>query len=189
MDVHNIHNPISYDFAFGRDRLFEFLADSSTKINTLVSTTRLLMETVFFPNIVNTTYISPQQQLLIPLVFFTSTDTSSAHHPDFQQELEETKMKLRKLFKNFLRTRRFQLITEVIHLQSSASLMNSIRSTFIDTVSLVSRNNSVTLLPIRRIVQFSTESRLGWRRAFARSPDSAAAALRHSEQREGGLYV
>ena len=70
-------------------------------------------------------------------------------------------MSLRSLFKSHFRTRRISLITEFIYLRNNITLMNSIRSTFIESISLFSQNNTVTYKPYSRIVWM--DEILNWR--------------------------
>lgn len=126
--------------------------DQSMKLDTVALSTKHIVENIFFPNIVNNTHIQAHHQLFLQIVFFTMTDAYSPRLGPLQQEMEEIKMSLRSLFKSHFRTRRISLITEFIYLRNNITLMNSIRSTFIESISLFSQNNTVTYKPYSRIV-------------------------------------
>lgn len=102
----------------------------------------------------NLTNFPPEDHLLLPIVFFTKEDPYSPRVSNLMQEIEEVKMLVRTIFKTHLKTRRVYILTETIYLQNNISLQNSIRSTFIDSISLVNQNNSVHYQTYRRIVFF-----------------------------------
>ena len=112
-----------------------------------------VLENVFFTNIVNVTHFDLQNQLLIPIVVFTDADPYSVRVAQLQQEIEETKMKVRQIFKTHLRMRRAHLVTEIVYLRNNISLLNSIQASFIDSITLLNSNNSVTTKRYRRIVR------------------------------------
>jgi hypothetical protein len=124
------------------------------KLNTVVSMIQQLARNVICPNIVNITSFSPQKAIYVPLVFFTDVDSSSVENSDFLQELEEIKMRVRNVLKSHIRSHRFDLITETVFLQNNISLLNSIQSTFIDSITLYNNNNTISYHHYRRIVVF-----------------------------------
>ncbi|KAK8823388.1 hypothetical protein WA577_002309 [Blastocystis sp. JDR] len=133
VDDNNIHNTIPYSYLF----------DRSLKSASIVSTTKFLLQNVLFTNIVNATTFAPQQQLLTSIVFFTDADEYSPRLIQYQQELEEVKIKLRGLFKTHMRTRRAHLVTDMVNLRTNVTLLNSIRSTYIESISLYNGKSSI----------------------------------------------
>lgn len=134
-----------------------------------------VLENVFFTNIVNVTHFDLQNQLLIPIVVFTDADPYSVRVSQLQQEIEETKMKIRQIFKTHLRMRRAHLVTEIVYLRNNISLLNSIQASFIDSIALLNSNNSVTYKRYRRIVlSLSASCSVGRRPAFTHSPTRSA---------------
>lgn len=134
-----------------------------------------VLENVFFTNIVNVTHFDLQNQLLIPIVVFTDADPYSVRVSQLQQEIEETKMKIRQIFKTHLRMRRAHLVTEIVYLRNNISLLNSIQASFIDSITLLNSNNSVTYKRYRRIVLLlSASCSVGRRSAFTHSPTRSA---------------
>lgn len=124
------------------------------KLNTVALMSKSIINNIIFPNIVNLTNFPPEDHLLLPIVFFTKEDPYSPRVSNLMQEIEEVKMLVRTIFKTHLKTRRVYILTETIYLQNNISLQNSIRSTFIDSISLVNQNNSVHYQTYRRIVYF-----------------------------------
>lgn len=128
--------------------------DHTVKMDSVALRVSQVLGNVFFTNIVNVTQFDLQNQLLIPLVVFTDADPYSVRVSQLQQEIEETKMKIRQIFKTHLRMRRAHLVTEIVYLRNNISLLNSIQASFIDSITLLNSNNSVTYKRYRRIVRF-----------------------------------
>ena len=124
------------------------------KLNTVALQTKQLIETIIFPNIMNLTFIPHERQLLLPVVFFTKEDPYSPRVSNLIQEIEEVKMQIRTIFKTHIKTRRLYIVTETIYLQNNISLQNAIRSTFINSISLMNQNNSIHYHIYQRIVVF-----------------------------------
>lgn len=125
------------------------------KINTIALYAKHLTQNILFPNVMNLTYIPPQRQLLLPLVFFTNEDPYSSRVSNLMQEIEEVKTHVQTIFKTHLKTRRVHIVTETVYLPNNISLQNSIRSTFIDSISLINQNNSIHYHVYRRIVSLT----------------------------------
>lgn len=154
LDYHNIHNTIPYEFSYGSHLVFLMFLDRVVKMDSIALDVSYILENVFFTNIVNITHFDSQNQLLIPIVFFTDADLYSTHVSFLQQEVEEIKMKIKQIFKTYLRMRRAHFVTEMIYLRNNISLLNSIQSSFIDSITLLNSNNSVSYKTYRRIVGF-----------------------------------
>ena len=149
--------------------------DHTVKMDSVALRVSQVLENVFFTNIVNVTHFDLQNQLLIPIVVFTDADPYSVRVSQLQQEIEETKMKIRQIFKTHLRMRRAHLVTEIVYLRNNISLLNSIQASFIDSITLLNSNNSVTYKRYRRIVLFlSASCSVGRRSAFTHSPTRSA---------------
>lgn len=158
VDDNNIHNTIPYSYLFGIDTLAESRTDRSLKSASIVSTTKFLLQNVLFTNIVNATTFAPQQQLLTSIVFFTDADEYSPRLIQYQQELEEVKIKLRGLFKTHMRTRRAHLVTDMVNLRTNVTLLNSIRSTYIESISLYNGKSSIEYEVQKHIVVFGADN-------------------------------
>ena len=57
--------------------------------------------------------------------------------------------------KTHLRTRRFHLITDIVYLRQNVTLLNSIRSTSIESVSLYNTKNAVRYKLRKHMVRFT----------------------------------
>ena len=122
------------------------------KLNSIALVSKSIIKNVFFPNIMNFTTIPPTRQLLIPIVFFTKEDPFSSRISSFVDEIEEIKTHVRTLLKTHMKASRVHIVTDTIYLQNNLTLHNSIRSTFIDSISLVNQNNSIQYQTYRKIV-------------------------------------
>ena len=123
-------------------------------------TTRHLLENILFPNIVNNIHLHSRQMLTIPIVFFITSDSYTPRGMALQQEMEEVRASIRSLFKTHFRSKRVTLLTEFVYLQSNITLVNAIRSTFIESVVLFNQNNSVAYKTIKHIVGKALENYL-----------------------------
>lgn len=112
---------------------------------------------MLFTNIVNATAFSPQQQLLTSIVLFTDADEFSPRLSQYQQEMEEMKIKLRGLFKTHIRTRRAHMVTDMVNLRTNVTLLNSIRSTYIESISLYNGKNAIEYKAQKHIVVVTME--------------------------------
>jgi hypothetical protein len=115
-------------------------------------TTRHLLENILFPNIVNNIHLHSRHMLTIPIVFFITSDSYTPRGMALQQEMEEIRASIRSLFKTHFRSKRVTLLTEFVYLQNNITLVNAIRSTFIESVVLFNQNNSVAYKTIKHIV-------------------------------------
>lgn len=152
LENHNIHNSLPYDYAFGRIIESHSLSDKSLKLDMVAVTTRHLLENILFPNIVNNIHLHSRHMLTIPIVFFITSDSYTPRGMALQQEMEEVRASIRSLFKTHFRSKRVTLLTEFVYLQNNITLVNAIRSTFIESVVLFNQNNSVAYKTIKHIV-------------------------------------
>lgn len=155
IENNNIQYFMPYEYIYGNRESSPSRSDRSMKVNSIVSTTRNFLRNVLYTNVVNVTTFGPQQQLLTPIVFFSDADMFSPRLSQLQQELEEVKVKLRSLMKTHLRTRRFHLITDIVYLRQNVTLLNSIRSTSIESVSLYNTKNAVRYKLRKHMVRFT----------------------------------